>query len=104
MIAKHWGLNTNLQRLSSPSERRQYDNSGMGPGFINNDDISGMIPLVPILFGPNDVCHNDVNYVNQLSMALFRKKLIENFDILFQQNKIRWPKSKGGNKRMPTPL
>ena len=81
-----------LQRLSSPSERRQYDNSGMGPGLINDENPSdiSVIPPVPILCGQTAVCLNDINNVHQLSMDLFRKKLIVHFNILFQKNQIRW--------------
>ena len=93
-----------LQRLSSPSERRQYDDSGMGPGVLHDEDDGdiSVIPPAPILFGA--VRPDDINNVHQISMDVFQNKLIEHFDILFQKNEIRWPKSNVGNCRMPTPL
>ena len=40
----------------------------------------------------NETSRNVINDVHKLPMDLFRKKLIEHFDILFQQNKIKWPR------------
>ena len=35
---------------------------------------------------------DEVNEVHTLSQEIFQKKLIENFDILFKKNEIKWPR------------
>ena len=43
---------------------------------------------------PREAIDQDsINDVHRLPIDLFRNKLMENFDILFKQNKIRWPRS-----------
>jgi hypothetical protein len=66
---------------------------GMGPG----NDLVGEI---------SDVCESDSEEgnegkdtstsltINSLSLPFFRSKLVTHFAILYEQNKIVWPKSK----------
>ncbi len=76
-----------------------YDTSGMGVGsdfVLANGDLSTDWE------GDQDVedaldDNNSVREVHKMSMRMFRAKLIEHFDILFQQNKIVWP-TRFGNK------
>ena len=89
-----------LNRLNTGSNYRQYDSSGMGPGVIaddydiNNatDDQSGEIVncdnLVQEDINVSQVIENEVRKLNCNQM---REKLIVHFNILFQQNKVRWP-------------
>ena len=81
-----------LQRLSNPGARRTYDSSGIGPGRANEekDEIQDLPMVERSLEGVVDT--EVVNEVRLLSADIFQKKLIEHFDILFQQNKVQWPR------------
>lgn len=39
--------------------------------------------------------------VSKLSLVLFKSKLIEHFDILWKQNKIKWPSRTGSDPPPP---
>jgi hypothetical protein len=87
-----------LRRLKSPEERRGYDASGLGPG--NDRDI-----VTPDDPSDDDIISEDpvvgsvgVRYVPRLSYGYFRSRLVEHFDILFTQNKIKWPSRLGSKK------
>ena len=41
----------------------------------------------------SDISVGEINDVHNLTCDAFRLKLIEQFDILFKQNKILWPRS-----------
>jgi hypothetical protein len=86
-----------LQRLNNPSLRRTYDTSGMGCGETTDDEDTDVLPTVPLVNDDHmlsDVSVDGINNVHQLTCDSFRKKLIEHFDILFKQNKIKWPRSR----------
>jgi hypothetical protein len=53
-----------------------------GEGDDDNNDISGNEPT-PSTGG--------IRVVRTLRQDYFKRKLIEHFDILFRQNKIKWP-------------
>ena len=90
-----------LQRLHSAAERRNYDTSGMGPGFVNSDsefeydeeDMS--IPIEETMYEYlqiNEINIDGINDVRNLTADYFQLKLIEHFDILFKQYNIKWPR------------
>ena len=88
-----------LQRLRNPSDQRNYDTSGMGPGVGNGEEDSQVIPNDcnrPIF---DEVFPEVINEVNLLSAEIFRKKLVEHFDILFKQYQIQWSRRSTGNNR-----
>ena len=88
-----------LRCLQNLSQLRNYDISGMGPGFSNdttNDTPPPPLPLIsqqqniPSYVGTNG---GTVRNIVDLNHEYFRQQLVENFDILFQKNKIVWPRS-----------
>jgi hypothetical protein len=83
-------------RLRSPQERRRYDSTGMGPGNDRDgDDDDGGDPgdpgelPVPMTAGPGPLI------VRRLPFEYFRGRLVEHFDILYNQRKIQWPSRLG---------
>jgi hypothetical protein len=86
-----------LVHLSENLDARNYDLSGLGPGL----DVIGETRIIftqkikeeveddvlkQIGFGKDRVRH-----VQFLSLAVFRRLLVNHFAILFRQNKIVWP-------------
>lgn len=91
-----------LQRLVGFTELQNYDTFGMDCGkSINNciDDDSRAFPLLETTTNKmhDEISMNMINDVHKLPMDLFRNKLIEHFDMLFQQNKIQWPRCSSDN-------
>ena len=84
-----------LRRLLYPSEIRNYDSSGMGCGISPSDSEEGNEQnIISLPTSAHDMIDQDcVNDVHRLPIDLFRNKLIENFDILFKQKKIKWPRN-----------
>ena len=92
-----------LRRLDNGESRRNYDSSGMGLGYIdqedvcegnnNNDEPIAMEQDVEVV---EDYIINlsGTNDVHKLSSATMQKKLIKHFNILFKENKIQWPRSR----------
>ena len=80
--------------MSNPGDLRTYDTSGMGPGTADGEDVP--VDTYPTVDDTNSdhIDINDVNEVRFLTADFFQKKLIEYFDILFLQYKIKWPKRK----------
>mgnify|MGYP003320353882 FL=1 len=93
-----------LTRLSNPLVRRQYDTSGMGAAShltneyeSDEDSFDDNISNCSNIDEEEDAMSNnnmnsaedDVNYVHNLSQEIFQKRLIEHFDILFKNNKIK---------------
>ena len=77
---------------------RNSDSSGMGCGHSMNNDVddntNNRCPQETTTNKDHDeFSRQNINNVHKLPMDLFRMKLIEHFDILFQQNKIKWPRS-----------
>ena len=79
-----------LQRLNSVSEVRNYDSSGLGPGIALDDDDDNNVPEIVFDTVVDSININAINNVSNLSADFFQKKLIEHFDILFKQHKIKW--------------
>ena len=89
-----------VRRLNNPQLRRNYDTSGMGVGSDREEDGDDQSEDEGISDDRSDERnYNDrrsenqtvVRKVSDLSFHFFRDRLVEHFDILFQQNKIRWP-------------
>jgi len=86
-----------IARLSTNLEPRNYDLSGMGPG---EDEVD---PGYSVLLdhgmdgaGPDETePGSEVRVVNTLGLGFFRSRLVEHFDILWQQNAIKWPSRRG---------
>ena len=93
------GLSPNLLLLATSHELppRNYDTSGIGPG---NDVVSEERHPVhldrerfhSVLATTNNT---EARKVSDLGLGYFRSRLVEHFDILFKQNKIKWPVSRG---------
>ena len=61
---------------------------------VDSDDDSDIImePVETTVIEEINLSHvNDVRFLNA---DVFQKKLVEHFDILFKQLKIKWPRSK----------
>ena len=86
-----------LQRLTNPSEQRNYDSSGMGPGrSLDDDDYPEAEGITNCAI--RDVSRDQINNVNYLTADSFQKRLVQNFDIIFQQHKIKWTKQSNTDK------
>ena len=94
-----------LARLSENLDAWNYDSSGLGPGLdvigetrtIFTQEIredAGNEVLKQICVGKDRVRH-----VQFLSLAVFRRLLVNHFAILFSQNKIVWPTRKRKRRR-----
>ena len=89
-----------LRRLQNRAANRNYDTSGMGPGFINNNNIdeeegSEMDQLLYKECTESDeveVNQNEINDLTVLPAVTFRLKLITHFDVLFSGSQIEWPR------------
>ena len=85
-----------LQRLANPSEQRNYDSSGMGPGVAvnyvavddDNDDHTIPNPAVNAIIEDDD--SEGIYSIRLMTADYFQSKLIEHFDILYLQYKIKW--------------
>ena len=91
-----------LRRLNSTSSLREYDSSGMGPGFVDNEeDVANFEEEVQLQENADeaqqgnncDIEFNECNYVRNQSCNAMREKLITHLNILFEQGKIKWPKN-----------
>lgn len=92
-----------LHRLHNPGALRNYDSSGMGVGsdrYVDNqydgngDDDNDNDDHAPVTVDEEVVASLDgegYRRVRFLSLQTFRAKVIEHFDILYQQNKLVWP-------------
>ena len=89
-----------LQRLHTADERRNYDSSGMGPGFVDDTDdtedvIEGNhIESMREYLQLNERDIDGINDIRNFTSEFFQAKLIEHFDILFKNYKVRWPRVK----------
>ena len=88
-----------LQRLENGRTARNYDTSGMGPGFIvectDSDEPVNTSPISSeecLSNGDGIISSNGINDLCMLSNVTFRKKLITHFDILFSEKNIKWPR------------
>ena len=95
-----------LSRFESGTARRQYDTSGIGPGFVEEEDDFNNEDDQMIYqeraqeaqeVASVSIHYNGENCVKISSCDLMREKLIIHFDILFQQNKIKWPRRQNRN-------
>jgi hypothetical protein len=74
---------------------RNFDTSGMGPG--NEDDgaplhVRQEEPDPNADVTVNEATENGVRVVRKLSLAYFKERLIEHFDIMWQRKQIIWPR------------
>jgi len=81
------------------------DASGMGPG--NDVPLGHSAGLWPVSESDGINIEEDGSDkdnaipVSKLSLVLFKSKLIEHFDILWKQNKIKWPSRTGSDPPPP---
>lgn len=86
-----------ILRLEDPDAFRRLDLSGMGNGATTNADqqdvVQEPVEVETILDNNNNNYEmvNGTTAVFNLSQAYFRTKLVEHFDILYEQKKIKWP-------------
>ncbi len=78
-----WSLYFLSQRL----DPRTLDLSGMGPGI----DVCEQQLEPDELNDANPAGVNGVKSVNNMSLKVFRRKLVNHFNILFAHNEIMWP-------------
>ena len=73
-------------------DARNFDSSGMGAGDDGNggDLTDNYVP--PAAIDDNLTTVDGVRVVRHLSLNFFRSKLVEHFDIRWQQHDIEWPK------------
>jgi hypothetical protein len=89
-VAEH-GPNFAIGLLNSPEDMRTFNVLGMGPGTnaeeSNSDKAEEHVSENPAT--------RDCRLVRNLSLPYFRDRLVKHFDILFRQNKIKWPTPMG---------
>ena len=86
-----------LARLSTNLDPRNYDSTGLGPGL---DLVDETRTIMNRDFGEREdditreieIDGDRVRHVRHLSLAVFRRLLVNHFSILFSQNKIVWPR------------
>jgi hypothetical protein len=86
-----------LARLSTNLDPRNYDSTGLGPGL---DLVDETRTIMNRDFGEREdditreieIGGDRVRHVRHLSLAVFRRLLVNHFSILFSQNKIVWPR------------
>ena len=96
---RNWGLHNSvddvlenvpyaLLRLQSPASVRAYDTSRMRSEcytrYPDQDKNHSEVAA-----GIND---RDILFVRNISQDLFRRKLVEHFDILFERRALQWPR------------
>ena len=86
-----------LCRLENGGERRNYDSSKFGMNENINDDhndneTNNTLDVIQIMDDIDDTV-NGVCDIHRMSCVDFRKKLVQQFDILFHQKNIAWPRS-----------
>ena len=96
---RNWGLHNSvddvlenvpyaLLRLQSPASVRAYDTSRMRSEcytrYPDQDENHSEVAA-----GIND---RDILFVRNISQDLFRRKLVEHFDILFERRALQWPR------------
>ena len=73
-------------------ELRRYDTSGLGFGSdVSPDETDLFQDETSNVFDMYNDDHNAIRSVKNLSFEVFREKLVDHFNILFEQNKIVWP-------------
>jgi hypothetical protein len=87
-----------ILRLSKNLTMRNFDSSGMGPGTDVVDESIDLFEAVPSETLDND-CEEDENdglprVVKNMSLCMFRRKLVDHFHIMWSRNKIVWPSAK----------
>jgi hypothetical protein len=87
-----------LERLRTPGERRAYDTSGLGPGNDRDTAATDNQSNDDTVSEDHIAGSEGVRHVPNLSFEYFRGRLVEHFDILFIQNKIKWPSRLGPKK------
>jgi hypothetical protein len=76
-----------LARLSQCLDPRTLDLSGMGPGI----DICEQRKEPDPDDDTDPVGVNGLKSVKDMSLKVFRRKLVTHFKILFERNEIKWP-------------
>jgi hypothetical protein len=102
---RNHALPSAIQMLNSPAEFRNFDLSGMGAGDDCDETSSincEVVDTAPAISGSTESpiastesSSDEPISVLSLSQNSFKNKLINHFDILFQQNKIVWPSRTG---------
>jgi hypothetical protein len=85
-----------LARLSTNLDPRNYDSSGVSPGLDVVEEMTVLLnrEMTEIAEDLRDIeiGKDRVRHVRYLSLAVFRRLLVNHFAILFAQNKIIWPR------------
>ena len=82
----------------NPSNVQVFDFSGMGMGNdceVDDDNTSILGEEIAEEIATTDAVKNPDGSLNvtDLSLSFFREKLITHFNIMFNENKLQWPKS-----------
>jgi hypothetical protein len=85
--------------LSNNLTLRNFDSSGMGPRTDVVDESIDLFEMAVLSETVNDDCEEEENagsarVVKNMSLSMFRRKLVEHFHIMWSRNKIVWPTAK----------
>ncbi len=91
-----------ILRLSHNLTVRNFDSSGMGPGTdVVDESIDVFERALPSGMGDNHWEQEEeeenaglARVVKNISLSMFRHKLVEHFHIMWSRNKIVWPSAK----------
>jgi hypothetical protein len=92
-VAEH-GPNFAIGWLNLPKDMRTFNMLGMGPG-TNDEESNSDKAEEHVGENPATGDHRLVRIVCKLILPYFRDRLVKHFDILFHQNKIKWPTRMG---------
>ena len=101
-LSKQWdtGVSSDWEGILGMHNKKDtpdmtYDVSGMGYGnnsFDYDDDESDQIIIDDQIINDN----NNSKFVHKMKCFDFKQKLIDHFDILFENEQIKWPTRNGG--------
>jgi hypothetical protein len=92
------GIPQAIERLQNPSILRSYDTSDQG--IRNSVQTEADSNVAQNTSNNNATTWDGVVHVRDLSLVEFRARLIEHFDILYEQHKIQWPQ----RNKQPQPV
>ena len=93
-----------LRRLASPAECRNYDTSGMGAGEegeeVDGGEDGGLDEADEFVMGMETnvelVEEDGARDITKMSLAAFREKLVQHFDVKWRRHELSWPERREG--------
>ena len=90
-----------IRNLNNPVAMRSYDLSGMGPGsdaiLTDGEELETYVEecIASNAANNNHSSNDQAELVCELSLAEFRQRLINHFNIAYHRGEVEWPTTKG---------